>query len=237
MRDYSFVGGARVSDIYPYVKKYSLPYQANQIRTDTVFAILLPLGRERVNRLISMLGGKPEPAPVNAFQVELKLYRRALKSGKPEDYEAYLAKYPNGEFEHKARAKTNEGERVKRELAEVADRIIGAFRKGDTATLNMLLDDEYSEKSKEYPYKVSNKSETLANIRVDATAKSHRLEEIELVYLRGETVLYCLAVYERSDQNASSYRNAFTFIKRQDQWKVISWSRYQRKSDMRSKVE
>jgi S1-C subfamily serine protease len=233
----SFDSYARVSDIYPYVKKYSLPYQTNQIRAGAVYATLLPLGRERINRLISMLGGKPESAPVNESDLELKFWRRVVRSNKPEDYEAYLAKYPDGKFEHKARAKTNEGERIKRELAEVADRIIGAFRKGDTATLNMLLDDEYSEKSNEYPYKVSNKTQTLANIRVDATTKSHRLEEIELAYMRGETVLYCLAVYEMSDQNASRYRNAFTFIKRQDQWKVISWSRYQRKSDMRSKVE
>src|SRR5262245_15121466 len=218
---YSIIGDfAKVSDVYPYVKKYSLPYKTNQIHIGIVCAVLLPIGRERINHLISMLGGRPEPSPVNASHVELKFWRQVRRSGKPEDYESYLAKYPEGEFADEARTKTNEGEKIRQELAAIADRIIVAARKGDEATLDLLLDDECVERG---GGKLRTKAQTLAVTSVDVMVKSYRIGAKDLEFRKGEPVLSCSVLYEGIDRSVSNYMNVFRFIRKQNQWKVIRW--------------
>jgi hypothetical protein len=59
-RERAFDSLVRSSAISNYLRKYSVPAALETVRHDMVFAVLLPLGRERINQIIKLLGGQPE---------------------------------------------------------------------------------------------------------------------------------------------------------------------------------
>lgn len=210
----------KVTDIYPYVKKYSVPYQGNDIHKDKVYMVLLPIRRERINRIISMLGGTPEAAPVDEKMVELKFWNSIANSTNPADFEAYLAKYPNGRNVGRAKALTTEGRRIHQELADIARQVIEAGRRGDKATLDAWLADDYVGRRDWHTY---TKARTLFETKVDMSVRSYEIEKTDLGF-KGENALLTATVkYESYDSRTARYANQFTFTRRQGQWKIIAW--------------
>jgi hypothetical protein len=209
------------SAISPYVEKYSLPSENNNIRTDTVFAIFLPLGRDRINRIISILGGPPELAPVDESSFELKSFSSAMRSKKAEDFEAYLKKYPDGKYADLAMARTNEGIKVDRELKAITRTIFEAVMKGQKATLDPLIDDQFIGYGKGKAY---TKKMMLSQVKVEPRIKSYRILSMSVDFKQGKPVLTYVAIYESRDHEVVSYSNELKFSKQQGQWKVIEWN-------------
>ena len=209
---------AKVSDIYPYVKKYSIPYQGNDIHKDRVYAVVLPIRRERVNRIITLLGGAPDPTPVDERLVELKFWNSIAKGTNPEDFESYLAKYPNGRFAAEARARTREGERILKELTAVINQLVQARRHGKKELLDALLDDDYRGNRG-----AQTKAQALAEARPDTSVRSYEIEDVRLGFEGEKPVVTFTVKYVSFDSRVARFVNTCTFVTRQGRWRVLKW--------------
>jgi S1-C subfamily serine protease len=258
-----------VSQIYPYVKKYSLTYQTNQIDTDAVFRIILPIGRKRINRLLSMLGETPDPIPDPAQVIEDKWWIRAAgDGGRPEYYREYLNIYPNGRYAEEARRKIREwelareeerireekgreerrinaeklkqeqkieDERFKLEIQDILQQFIEATIKKDEAALAILLDDKFVGREQTYLFdktvRERNKSDVslMAGLGSNNSPITHH--SIEDFSINGKVVHYTVSYVKKyvkvktlkGTSWEGKWYNAVTFIKRENQWKVIMW--------------
>ena len=209
---------AKVSDIYPYVKKYSIPYQGNDIHKDRVYSVILPIRRERVNRIITLLGGTPEPVPVDERLVELKFWNSIAKGANPEDFESYLAKYPNGRFAAEARARTREGQRILKELTPVISQLIQARWYGKKELLDSLLDGDYRGNRGN-----QNKDQDLAEAKPDTRVRSYEIEDLRLGFEGEKPVVTFTVKYVSFDSRVARFVNTCTFVTRQGRWRVLDW--------------
>ena len=183
-----------------------------------MYAVILPSRRERVNRVIALLGGTPEPAPVDERLAELKSWNSIAKSTNPEDFESYLAKYPNGRFAAEARARTREGQQILKELTAVIDQLIKARWYGKKEMLDQLLDDDYRGNRG-----IQTKAQALAEAKPDASVRSYEIEDVRLGFEGEKPVVTFTVRYESFDSRTARFVNACTFVMRQGQWRVIKW--------------
>lgn len=167
-----------------------------------------------------MLGGVPEAAPVDESLVELKFWNSIANSTNPADFEAYLAKYPNGRYVGKAKAQTTEGRRIHQELADIARQVIEAGRRGDKATLDTWLADDYVGSGEGRTY---TKAQTLSETKVDMSVKYYEIETTDFGFKGEKAILTATVKYQSYNSRTARYLNQLTFTKRQGQWKIIAW--------------
>jgi serine protease Do len=168
---------------------------------------------------------------------ESKLWKAAKLSGKPQDFEAYLTKYPQGIFSNSARAYTSEGKITHRELDAIASQYVNAILKGDAAALHRLLADKYVAIAEG---KAVTKPQAMANIQPDQRVKTFQIERTELNFRDGDPILTFSVKYAGLPHPLGSvlptlgdgaatakYLNSMRFENLRGQWKIVElrWSR------------
>lgn len=203
----------RVSDVYPYLKKYSVPYEGVVVRAgygltlhkDFVMSYILPLRFARVNRVEVFLGGSPHPTPPPpTFE---QMFR--LKARKPDPAPPPSAPPPAADEEV---------------LKDVAMQALKAKLLGSRERMAALLDDGfvcYMPDGKRL-----DKRQYLEEMERDRTVKRFDLERVVLRTKDGASALSATVKYESFAGESRSFFNAFTFVYRDGRWLISSWRAY-----------
>lgn len=199
-----FTTNVRVADVFPYLKKYGVPYESGVSRAtsgltlhqDFVMSYILPVRYERVNRVEVMLGGSVKPLPPpptyeQMFQVP--------KQKPPFDRSSVKAE----------------------ELKEVARQALEARLRGDRARMGALLDDQF------YFYGPEgqrlDRQMYLQRMHADQTVKGFVIERAELSLQNDTPVLAAVVRYESFRGEVKSYENTFNFARRDGKWLIAGW--------------
>ena len=194
----------RVADVYPYLKKYNVPYEVGVTREpaglmlhqDFVLSYVLPLRYERINRIEVLLGGKVEPIPP------------------PPTFERM--------FGIPARKETSaETALDAEEFREVVNRALSARLRGDRNQMGVLLDDDFVGTGRGGRH--WDKGQYLRVMSPDPTVKGFTIDRAELISKGGVPTLSTTVRYESIKGETKSYGNSFTFVKRGGRWLIARW--------------
>jgi hypothetical protein len=197
----------RVADVYPYLNKYSVPYESGVVRAsyglvlhkDFVMSFLLPLRYERVNRVEVLMGGEPQPVPPPPTYEQM--YRVPARKPAP------------------APAAVNV-----EELKEVARRALEARLRGNKDQMDVMLAGDFVR------YDVGgrqwDKGQYLKAMSPDPTVRGLALVRADLSF-RGEApVLSTTVRYESFLGEFKRYENTFTFARQGGKWLIATWRAY-----------
>lgn len=199
-----FTTNVRAADVFPYLKKYGVPYESGVSRTtsgltlhqDFVMSYILPVRYTRVNRVEVLLGGAVKPAPP------------------PPTYEQMFRVPERKEMLSPADVKIEE-------LKKVASLAVAARLHGDRASMGALLDDEFIYSGPEG--RRLDKGLYLWHMSTDPTVRGFTIERAELGFRSGVPTLSITIRYESFKGEAKSYENTFTFAIRDGKWLIAGW--------------
>jgi hypothetical protein len=194
----------RVADVFPYLKKYNVPYESGVARAsfglilhqDFVMSYILPLRYARVNRVEVLLGGKSKPVPPRPTYEQM--YRVPPPPVRPSV--------------------------AVEELKEIARQAIEARLRGNRARMSALLDGGftfYGLRSVEL-----NEEEYLRKLAADASVKRFEIEQVDLSFRQDVPVLVTRVKYESFTGEFRSFKNTFTFVKREEKWLISTWKAF-----------
>lgn len=194
----------RVADVFPYLKKYSVPYEGGVSRAgsgltlhqDFVMSYILPIRYSRVNRVEVLLGGSVQPLPPPpTYEQMFRVPRQRL----PLD---------------RASVKADE-------LKEVAHQAMEARLRGDRTLMGALLVDQF------YFYgpegRQLDKQMYLQRMSADPTVKTFEIERAELSFSNDTPVLKTVVRYESFLGQSKSFNNTFHFVNRGGRWLIARW--------------
>jgi hypothetical protein len=194
----------RVVDIFPYLKKYSVPYESGVTRAlsgltlhqDFVMSYILPLRYARVNRIEVLLGGKAKPIPPPPTYEQM-FHVPAMKP--PIDRSSVSVESLKG---------------MVREAIE-------ARMRGNQTLMRGLLDDQfmfYALQGRQW-----DKERFLRSISSDPMVKGFEIEQAELSFRQEAPVLTTVVRYESLRGEFKSFNNTFTFVNRNGKWLIARW--------------
>jgi len=198
-----FTTNVRVTDIFPYLKKYKVPYEngilpggpSQMLHQDFVMSYVLPWRYARVNRVEVLLGGKVEPTPP------------------PPTHEQMF-----GVLKEPTVPKVTSDE-----LKELARQALEARLQGNRARMEPLLDYTflaYGREGAEW-----NKDLYLEKMAPDQTVKSFEILRAELTVWNYRPSLTFEVKYESHLGSFKSAKYTLNFVERNGQWLIASWRR------------
>jgi hypothetical protein len=194
----------RVTDIFPYLKKYNVPYESGVTRVsyglilhqDFVMSYILPLRYARVNQIEVLLGGKAKTIPP------------------PPRYEQM--------FRVPAPKPTIDRSSISMDaLKGIIRQAIEARVWGNQALMRGLLDDQfmfYALQERQW-----DKERFLRTISPNPMVKSFEIEQAELSFRQEAPVLTTVIRYESLRGEFKSFNNTFTFVNRNGKWLIAKW--------------
>lgn len=199
-----FTTNVRAADVFPYLKKYGVPYESGLSRNtsgltlhqDFVMSYILPVRYTRVNRVEVLLGGAVKPIPP------------------PPSYEQMFRVPERKEALTPASVKIEE-------LKEVAGLAIAARLHGDRDSMGALLDEEFIYSGMEG--RRWDKGQYLKRMSADPTVRGFTIERTDLGFRSGAPALSTTIRYESLKGEAKSYENTFTFALREGKWLIAGW--------------
>ncbi len=199
-----FTTGVHVSDIFPYLKKYKVPYESGIIKNsygltlhqDFVMSYILPLRYARVNRIEVLLGGKVEPIPPSPTYEQM--------------------------FRVPAARPMLDRASVRQEvLKDIIRRAIEAKLRGDKARISHLLDDLFIFSARQG--RQWDKEGFLKTISLDPTVKGFEIEQTELSFRQEAPVITIIVKYESLKGEFKSFSNTFMFVNQNGRWLIARW--------------
>jgi hypothetical protein len=193
-----------VADIFPYLKKYKVPYEEGmepgatgyRLHKDFVLSYVLPRRYALVNRVEVLLGGEAKPVPP------------------PPTYEQmYRVPKPTPPLD---RSRVNLDE-----LKGIVRQALEARRRGDRAAMGALLDDQFQFNGREG--RLWGKGTYLGNMESDPTVKSFKIERVELKFSEDEPMLAVVVKYELYPGVSRGFKNTFHFVDRGGRWLIRAW--------------
>jgi hypothetical protein len=199
-----FTTNVRVADVFPYLKKYGVPYESGMSRTtsgltlhqDFVMSYILPVRYTRVNRVEVLLGGGMKPVPP------------------PPTYEQMFRVPERKEDPTPATVNIEE-------LKKMAGLVIAARLHGNRDSMGALLDDEFVYSGPEG--RRWDKGQYLKRMSADPTVRGFTIERAELGFRSGAPTLSTTIRYESFKGEAKSYASTFTFAMRNGKWLIAGW--------------
>jgi hypothetical protein len=198
----------RVSDVYPYLKKYNVPYESGIIRgsyglmlhKDFVMSYILPIRYARVNRVEFLLGGSLQPMPpAPTFE---QMYRISPPKPSPPA--------PPGPSED--------------ELKDIVRKALEARRGGSREWMASLLDEGFVCQGP--GGRRWDRREFLAELAPEPSVKSFKFERAVLSSKDGVPVLSTTVKYESFRGEFRSFVNIFTFVNHEGRWLIVTWRAY-----------
>ncbi|PYS46380.1 MAG: hypothetical protein DMF68_19370, partial [Acidobacteria bacterium] len=194
----------RVTDIFPYLKKYNVPYESGVIREsyglilhqDFVMSYILPLRYARVNRVEVLLGGKAKPIPPPPTYEQM-FHVPAMKP--PIDRSSISVDSLKG----------------------IVRQAIEARVRGKQTLLRDLLDDQfmfYALQGRQW-----DRDRFLRSVSPDPMVKGFEIEQAELSFRQEAPVLTIVVKYESLRGEFKSFNNTFTFVNRNGKWLIARW--------------
>jgi hypothetical protein len=194
----------RVADIFPYLKKYNVPYESGVSRAtssltlhqDFVMSYILPLRYARVNRIEVLLGGKAKPIPLPPTYEQM-FHVPAMKP--PIDRSSISAESLKG----------------------IVRQAIEAKVRGNQTLIRGLLDDQfmfYALQGRQW-----DRERFLRSISPDSMVKGFEIERAELSFRQEAPVITTVIRYESLRGESKSFNNTFTFVNRNGKWLIIRW--------------
>jgi hypothetical protein len=199
-----FTTNVRVVDIFPYLKKYNVPYESGVTRTlsgltlhqDFVMSYILPLRYARVNRIEVLLGGKAKPIPPPPTYEQM-FHVPAIKP--PIDRSSVSVESLKG----------------------MVRQAIEARVRGNQSLMRALLDDQfmfYALQGRQW-----DRERFLRSVSPDSMVKGFEIEQAELSFRQEAPVLTTVVRYESLRGEFKSFNNTFTFVNRNGKWLIIRW--------------
>jgi hypothetical protein len=199
-----FTTNVRVVDIFPYLKKYNVPYESGMtqalsgftLHQDFVMSYILPLRYARVNRVEALLGGKAKPIPP------------------PPTYEQM--------FHVPAMKPTIDRSSVSVDaLKTIVRQAIEAKVRGNQSLMRDLLDDQfmfYALQGRQW-----DRGRFLRSISPDPMVRGFEIERAELSFRQEAPILTTVVRYESLRGEFKSFNNTFTFVSRNGKWLIARW--------------
>jgi hypothetical protein len=199
-----FTTNVRVVDIFPYLKKYNVPYESGVTRAlsgltlhqDFVMSYILPLRYARVNRVEVLLGSKAKPIPPPPTYEQM-FHVPAMKP--PIDRSSVSVESLKG----------------------IARQAIEARVRGNQSLMRDLLDDQfmfYALQGRQW-----DRDRFLRSLSPDPMVKNFEIERAELSFRQEAPVLTTVIKYESLRGEFKSFNNTFTFVNRNGKWLIIRW--------------
>jgi hypothetical protein len=174
------------------------------------------------------------PLAKEATAVELAYWDSIKSSADPEDFKAYLEKYPNGQFSDLARRRlrsknestaqanmVNDYNKVLKELLDLEQLSIEAALKGDKAFLGGMMAEEFSLAQDGKTY---NKAEYLSKVKAQKNVKSFNIENANLSLTGDAVVLTGISIYKVKQlliETTVKQQFSDRFIKRDGKWLIV----------------
>jgi hypothetical protein len=199
-----FTTSVRIADVFPYLKRYNVPYEKGIIKTsygltlhqDFVMSYILPLRYVRVNRIEVLMGGKAEPIP-SPPTFEQMFHVPAIKL--PIDRSSINAESLKG----------------------IARQAIEARLRGKQSLLSDLLNSRfifYALQGRQW-----DKEGFLKTVVLDQTVKGFEIESAELSFRLEAPVITTVIRYESFKGEFKNRKNTFTFVNRNGKWLIMTW--------------
>ncbi|HEX8000883.1 MAG TPA: hypothetical protein VF528_21050 [Pyrinomonadaceae bacterium] len=199
-----FTTDVRVTDIFPYLKKYNIPYESGVMRVsyglilhqDFVMSYILPFRYAKVNRIEVLLGGRAQPIPPPPTYEQM-FHVPAMKP--PIDRSSVSVDALKG----------------------IARQAIEAKVRGNQTLLRDLLDDQfmfYALQGRQW-----DRERFFRSISPDPMVKNFKIERAELSFRQEAPVLTTVIKYESLRGEFKSFNNTFTFVNRNGKWLIIRW--------------
>ena len=225
-----FMSKVRVSDIYPIVHKYNIPYQEDSISKAAVYRAVIPQRRTHIDRLAALIPGArrddnptltPEQAVAANDDLAWSMVRRQGQA-----YDWYLRRYPQGRHVSEARIILNQLDTaraqqnahltaIRDELSVIVNDTIKAYISGDSAAFERLL-------APEFP----NRTDYLSRLRPQPEVISFEIRSLTIEALPQQPPHYLAlfsALYYGTGGRQHVYDNRITYAKSDGHWRIIKW--------------
>jgi hypothetical protein len=229
-RDYFFMSTVRVSDIYPIVRKYNIPYQEDSISKVAVYRAVIPHRRIHIDRLAALIPDTPRDnnptlTPEQAVAANDDLAWSIIEQ-KGEGYDWYLRHYPQGRHASEARRmldqlNTTRSEQnahltaIRDELNVIVKNTIKAYISGDRAAFERLL-------APEFP----NRTDYISRLRPQPEVISFEIRGLTIQPLSQRPAHYLAllsVLYNGTGGRQRVYDNRITYSKSDGHWHIIKW--------------
>jgi len=199
-----FTTNVRVADIFPYLKKYNVPYESGVSRAtssltlhqDFVMSYILPLRYARVNRVEVLLGGKAKPIPP------------------PPTYEQM--------FHVPAMKPTLDRSSINVDVLKgIVRQAIEARVRGNQSLMRDLLDDQFMFDALQG--RQWDRERFLRSVSPDPMVKGFEIVQAQLSFRQEAPILAIVVRYESLRGEFKSFNNTFTFVNRNGKWLIIRW--------------
>lgn len=230
-RAYFMTRDVRVSDIFPIVRKYSIPYKENRISKVAVYQAMMPLRRTHIDQLAKLIGNAP---PDTNPTLTLALAADAADdldwsfvTRQRQGYDWYLRRHPQGRHAAEARDLIGRNDEIRQlqetqlkktrdELAITTHKLIQAYVRGDKASFESLL-------ASNFP----SRAIYIARLRAQPNVLSFEIKNFELQPspIEPESYRAKMDVQYRSllNQQSREFHNTITYQKSKGSWQIIDW--------------
>jgi len=228
-RAYFFKSVVTVSDIFPIIRKYSIPYQENRISKVVVYKWVVPSRRTYIDDLAARIGMSPRDTNPTLTPTQISVAIDDLDWSVTErqkgGYDWYLRRHPQGRhvtearylIDHKDEIQQEEQKRqsqVRQELLEVTRQVFEAYIRADKATLEQLLANTFPSRPL-YIERLKSQPEVL----------SFEIKDFQVQFVlylqayRAQAKIQYLSVLK--EQRELPY--TITYAKSAQGWQVVDW--------------
>lgn len=227
-RTYFFSQYVRVTDIFPIVRKYSIPYREDRISKETVYRALVPVRRPPIDKLAALIPDASEdPNPtLTSEQAEVAAddLDWSIASRLGQGYDWYLRRHPRGRHVAEARnpaerkatgsEETEHLKAISEELSNTTHAVIGAFIRGDRTAFEQLLAISFPDRARYIerlqPQEVLSFEIKYFRVQIVNNQKETYQAEMDIQYkgLLGKR---------------REYHNRITYARRAGGWQILDW--------------
>jgi hypothetical protein len=235
-RAYFLTRDVLVSDIFPIVRKYYIPYNETRISKVAVYQAMMPARRIHIDGLAALITGAPTdtnptltPTQADAAADDLAW---SVVTRQGEAYDWYLGRYPHGRHVDAARdfvahkdeihaEREEQFAKTSVELKDLTHQALDAYVRANKPVLEFLVADRFPSRATYF-----------ARLQPQPLVLSFQIKEFEIrnikvyaeMYQADEVYRATATVEYRSLKNEErSIHNTITYIKRNGTWKIVDW--------------
>jgi hypothetical protein len=229
-RDYFFMSTVRVSDIYPIVRNYNIPYREDSISKVAVYKAVIPQRRRHIDRLAALIPDAPQDdnptlTPKQEADATDDL-AWSIVERRGEGYDWYLRRYPQGRHASEARrmlsqldvARAEQNahlDAIRDELSATVNDTIKGYLSGDSAAFERLL-------APEFP----NRADYILRLRPQPEVISFEIRNLTVQALPQQPEHYLAlftVLYRGTGGQQRIYDNRITYTKSDGHWQITKW--------------
>ena len=219
-----------VSDIYPIVRRYNVPYQGNRISKVALYQAIVPSRRSHIDKFATLItGARPDsnptlsPTEIAAAVDELDW---SVVTRQGQGHEWYLRRHPQGLHAKEALRiiqqhgtvqleTASQFATLKEDLSRTTHELINAYVRGDKVALDRLFASNFPSRQLH-----------IERLRAQPKVVSFEINNLEVQPVSVNNKIYRVEVdvqYRSSMGQQREYHNTILYQRIEGSWRTIDW--------------